>query len=51
MVLAYDVAHNARRLFVRPVIGVGKLILRIQNAPVHGLETIARVRYGAPDDH
>ncbi len=50
MILADDVTHDAGGLLVRPVIAVGKLVLGIHDAPVHGLQPVARVGNGAADD-
>ena len=50
VVLTDDVTDDARRFLVRTVVTVGQLVLGVHDAPVHGLEAVARVGDGAPDD-
>ena len=50
VVFTDDVAHNTRGFFMRPVVGVAEIVHGEQNPPVHRFQTIAYVRYGAPDD-
>ncbi len=50
MIFTDDVTHNAGGLLVRPVIGIGQLGLRKKNAPVHGLQAVAGIGNGTPDD-
>ncbi len=51
MVLTDDVSDDARRLLVGAIPVVRKLVHRVQNAPMHRLETIAHVGQRAPDDY
>ena len=51
VVLADDVADDARRLLVRPVPVVVQLVHREQHAAVHRLQAVARIGEGAADDH
>jgi hypothetical protein len=51
VVLADHVANDAGGLLVGLVVLVAKLAHREQNAPMHGLEAIANVRKGTPDNH
>jgi len=48
VILADDVADDARRFFVGLVILVAELAHRVQHAPVHGLEAVADIRQRAP---
>ena len=50
VILTDNVADDAGRLLVRPVVAVGKLVLREHNAPVHGLQAVARIGNGASYD-
>src|SRR6185503_780329 len=50
VVLADDVADDARRLLVGPIPIVAELAHRVQHAPVHGLQPVAHVGQRAPDD-
>ena len=50
MILTDDVTHDARGLLVRTVVGIGQFRLREEYAPVHGLQTVARIGDGAADD-
>ncbi len=51
MVFADDVADDARRFAIRLVPFVAVLVHRIEDAPVHGLEAVARVRQCPRHDH
>ena len=51
VVLADDVADDARRLLVGLVVVVAQLVHGVQQPPVHGLESIAHVGQRAADDH
>ena len=51
MVTTQDVADAGRGLLKRLVRGQIILIHCIQNAPVHGLQAVAHVGQGAPDNH
>ena len=51
VVLADDVADDARRLLVGPVPVVVQLVHREQHAAVHRLQAVARIGQGAADDH
>ncbi len=52
MILAHDVAHDhARRFAIGLVPVVAVLVHRKENAPVHGLEPVARVGQRARNDH
>ena len=51
VVLADDVADDARRLLVRPVPVVVQLVHREQHAAVHRLQAVARIGERAADDH
>ena len=51
VVLADDVADDARRFLVSTVPVVGQFVHRVQNPPVHRLQTVAHVRQRTPDDH
>ena len=50
MILTYNVTDDACRLLVRPVVDVSELGHGVQNAPVHGLQTISGVRNGTADN-
>ena len=51
VVLADDVADDARGLLVGAVVVVAELAHRVQHAPVHGLQPVADVGQRAADDH
>ena len=51
MVFAHHVADHARRLDVFLVGRVPVLVHRIEDAPMHGLEPVTRVRQRARHDH
>jgi hypothetical protein len=48
VVLTDHVADDTRRLLVGPVPVVVELVHRVQHAPVHGLQAIARIGQGPP---
>ena len=49
--LAHRLADGARRLVVGPIGREIQLAHRVENAPVHRLQTVAHVRKRAADDH
>ena len=51
MELAQDIADHTRALDVRPIPQVVHQVLRIEDTPVHGLESVARVGQSARHDH
>ena len=51
MIFADDVADDARRFAIRLVPLVAVLVHRIEDAPMHRLEPVARVRQRARHDH
>jgi hypothetical protein len=51
VVLTDHVTDDAGGFLVRLVPVVVQLVHREQHAPVHGLETVAHVGQGPPDDH
>ena len=51
VVLADHIADDAGRLLVSAVPVVAELVHRKQHAPVHRLESVARIGKGAADDH
>ena len=51
MVLADDIADDARRFLVRPVPVVAELAHRIQDAPVHRLQAVPHIGQSAAHDH
>ena len=51
VVFADDIAHDTGRLLVGPVPVVVELVHGEQHTPVHRLESVARIRQGAADDH
>ena len=51
VVLADHVADDAGRLLVGPVPVVIELVHRVQHAPVHRLQAVARIRQRAAHDH
>ena len=51
MEFAEDIAHHARALDVRPIPQVAHQVLRVENAPVHGFESVARVGQSARHDY
>jgi hypothetical protein len=51
VVLTHDVADHAGRFTVRLVGGVAAFLHGIEDAAMHGLEAVARIRQGARDDH
>ena len=51
MVLADHIPHDAGRFLVGLVPIVGKLVHGEENPAVHGLQPIAHIGQGAPDDH
>jgi len=51
MVLAHAITDDAGALDVRPVRLQAEILHREQNAAMHGLEAVADVGKGAPDDH
>ena len=51
MVFAHHVADDTRRLHVFLVGGVPVLVHRIEDAPMHRLEAVARIRQRARHDH
>ena len=51
MVFTDDVADGARRLVVRLVPLEAVLVHRVENAPMHGLEPVARIRQRPRHDH
>ena len=46
-----DLANHARALDVALVGGVALLVHRVENAAMHGLQAVAHVGQGAPDDY
>ena len=50
VVLADDVAHDARRFLVRLVVLVAEFTHRVEHAPVYRLEAVPDVREGTTDD-
>ena len=50
MILAYDVADDTGAFLGGPVVGVGHLRLREENAAMHGLESVARIGNGTAYD-
>ena len=50
VILTDDVTDDARGFLVRPVVIVGQFVLGEHDSPVHGLQAVAGVRNGAPDD-
>jgi len=51
MELAEDIADHARALYVRPIPRIVHQVLGIEDAPVHRLESVARVGQSARHDH
>src|SRR3546814_4700972 len=51
MVLAHDVADDARRLAVGAVVLETGLLHGKQNAPMNGLQAVAHIGQGAAHDH
>ena len=51
MVFTDHVTDDAGRFAVRLVPVIAVLVHRIENAPVHRLETVTRIRQGPADDH
>ena len=51
MIFTDDIADDARRLAIRLVPFVAVLVHRIENAPMHRLEPVARIRQSAHHDH
>ena len=51
VVLTDHVTDDTRRFLVWLVPVVGQLVHRIQHAPMHRLEAVARIRQRTPDDH
>jgi hypothetical protein len=51
MIFTDHITDHARGFLVGAVVRVAQLAHGEQHAPMHGFETVARVRQGAPDDH
>ena len=50
VIFTNDITHDARGFLVRPVIAVAQFVLGVHDAPMDGLQAVARVRDGAADD-
>ena len=51
VMVAHHIADDVRRLDVRPARAVSVRPHRVEDAPVHRLQSVAHVRQGARDDH
>jgi len=51
MVFLDDLAHHARALDVALVRGDSLFVHGIEDAAMHGLQPVANIRQGPPDDH
>ena len=50
MVFTNDVTDDAGGLFIRSVKRIGQVVHGVEDAPVHGFESVAHIRDGPTDD-
>ena len=50
VILTYDIADDAGRFLVGLVVIVAEFVHGVENAPVHGFESVPHIRDGPPDD-